>query len=217
LQARDEHGEPLSDRQIRDELVTMFIAGHETTATTLSWVWYILSTLPEVEERVHAEIDQVFGGNLPTVEEISRLHYTNMVVSETLRLHPAAFAFTRRAKTDDAIGGYRIPKGSMIFVTTFWTQQHPEFWSDPLRFDPDRFAPEQLAKQHKFAYFPFGGGPRQCIGKGFSLFEIPLVCAIIAQHYRLRLVPGHPIEQWVALTMRPRYGLPMTLREDVRS
>jgi cytochrome P450 len=211
LNAQSEAGEQMDDQQVRDELVTMFIAGHETSAHTLSWIWYVLSQYPEVEQRLHAEIDKVLQGMPPTVEHLPQLTYTQRVVNETLRLFPPTFSIVRHAIDDDDVGAYRIPRNSIVFLTPFFTQRHPAFWPDPLRFDPDRFTPELAAKRHKFAYFPFGSGPRICIGNNFALMELSLIVATIAQQYRLRLVPNHPVEPWVTLIMRPRYGLPMTL------
>ncbi len=216
LAAQDEAGEHMDDQQIRDELVTMFVAGHETSAHTLSWIWYVLSQHPEVESRLHAELDEVLQGVPPTVEHLPQLIYTQKVISETLRLYPPTFAIVRHAREEDEIGAYHIPRNSIVFLTPFFTQRHPEFWPDPLRFDPERFDPErftseQVAKRHKFAYCPFGSGPRKCFGNNFALMELSLIVATIAQKYRLCLVPHYPVEPWTTLIMRPRYGLEMTL------
>jgi cytochrome P450 len=209
--AQEEHGECMSDQQIRDELVTMFVAGHETTAHALSWFWYVLSEHPDVEERLHHELDEVLGGAVPTIEHLSRLSYLQMVLQETLRLYSPSFSLVRHVIADDEVGGYVLPKDSIVFVTPYFTHRHPDFWPDPDHFDPERFAPG--TRRHKFAYFPFGGGPRICIGNNFALMEMPLVIAVIAQRYRLRLVPGTRVEPWASLTMRPRYGLPMLLQQ----
>jgi cytochrome P450 len=212
LAARDEEtGEGMSDQQLRDEVVTLLLAGHETTSLALAWTWYLLSQHPEVEQRLHAELETVLGGQTPTFDHLNDLPYTRMVIQETLRLYPPAFGVTRHARADDEIGGYRVPAHSMIFLTPYYTHRHPAFWEEPERFDPERFTPERSLDRPRFAYAPFGGGPRQCIGNTFALMEAQLVLATVAQRYRLRLIPGHPVEPQVIFTVRPRYGLPMTL------
>jgi cytochrome P450 len=212
LSARDEEtGEGMSDQQLRDEVLILLLAGYETTATALTWTWYLLSQHPEVERHLHAELDTVLSGRLPTVEHLDALPYTRMVIQEVLRLYPPAFGFTRHAVASDEIGGYRIQANSMVFVSQYCTHRHPAFWEEPEVFDPERFTPERSAGRPRFAYFPFGGGPRQCIGNAFALMEAQLVLATVAQRYSLRLVPGHPVEPHVLVTLRPRYGLPMTL------
>jgi cytochrome P450 len=175
-------------------------------------VWYVLSQYPEVEQRLHAELETVLGGHPPTVEQLADLPYTLMVIQETMRLYSPVFGLTRHAIHDDSIGGYHIPANSLIFVSQYCTHRHPEFWENPEVFDPERFTPERSAGRPRFAYFPFGGGPRQCIGNTFALMEAQMVLATVAQRYRLRLVSGHPVEPQVSIAMRPRYGLPMTLQ-----
>jgi cytochrome P450 len=200
----------MNDQQVRDEVMTLLIAGHETVATALTWTWYLLSQHPEVERRLHSELDEVLGGHLPTVEHLARLSYTRMVIEEVLRLYPPAWVFGRKALADDEIGGYIIPANSMIVLSPYMTHRHPAFWENPEMFDPERFAPEREASRPHYAYFPFGGGPRICIGTNFALMETQLVLATIAQRYQLHLVPGHPIEPEALLSLRLRYGLPMT-------
>jgi cytochrome P450 len=212
LLARDETtGQGMSEQQIRDEVMTLLIAGRETVATTLMWTWYLLSEHPEVERRLHSELDEVLGGHLPTVEYLNRLSYTRMVTQEVLRLYPPAWVFGRKAIASDEINGYVIPASSMIVLSPYITHRHPALWEHADVFDPERFAPAQAAGRPHYAYFPFGGGPRICIGNNFALMETQLVLATIAQHYRLRLVPGHPVEPEAFLSLRPRAGLPMTL------
>jgi cytochrome P450 len=212
LSARDEEtGEGMSDQQVRDEVLILLLAGYETTATALTWTWYLLSQHPEVERRLHAELDTVLLGQRPSVEHLDKLPYTRMVIQEALRLYPSAFGLTRHAVAEDEIGGYRIEAKSMVFVSQYCTHRHPEFWEKPEVFDPERFTPEHSAGRPRFAYFPFGGGPRQCIGNAFALMETQLVLATVAQCCCLRLLPGHPVEPQVRLSLRPRYGLPMTL------
>jgi cytochrome P450 len=212
LAARDaETGEGMSDKQVRDEVMTLLIAGHETTANLLTWTWYLLAQHPEAERRLHDELSQVLGGRLPTVEDLPRLTYTTMVLEESLRLYPPVTGFNRKALAEDELGGYRVPANTLVWLSPHATQRHPEFWDDPDAFDPGRFAPERVAARPHFAYFPFGGGPRLCIGNNFAMMEAQLVLATIAQRYRLRLVPGHPVVPQVLLAMRPRDGLLMTL------
>jgi cytochrome P450 len=212
LAARDEEtGEGMSDQQVRDEVITLLLGGYETTSLALTWTWYLLSQYPDAEQRLHSELDAVLAGQTPTVEHLSALPYTRMVIQEALRLYPPAFGMTRYAVAADEIGGYPIPAHSIIFMTPYYTHRHPTFWEDPERFDPERFTPERSAGRPRFAYFPFGGGPRQCIGNTFAMMEAQLVLATVAQRYQLRLVPGHPVEPQVVFTVRPRYGMPMTL------
>jgi cytochrome P450 len=213
LQARDEEtGEGMTDRQVRDEVMTLLLAGHETTATALTWTWYLLSQYPEVEERLHAELDEVLAGQPPAVDHLPRLPYTRMILDETLRLYPPTFSLSRRALVDDEIGGYALPAKSTILLCPYTTHRHPAFWENPGVFDPERFSPERAADRPHFAYFPFGGGPRQCIGNQFALMEAQLILATIAQRYRLRPVAGHKVVPEVVLTIRPRHGLPVTLQ-----
>jgi cytochrome P450 len=212
LSARDqETGLGMDDRQVRDEVVTLLLAGHETTATMLAWTWYLLSQHPEVEHHLHIELDEVLGGQLPTVERLVDLPYTQMVIKEALRLYPPVFYLGRKARSDDEISGHAIPAGSMILLCPYTTHRHPDFWEQPEVFDPQRFTPERSAGRPHYAYFPFGGGPRLCIGQHLAMMEAQLILATIAQRYRLQLVPGHPVEPELSLTLRPRHGLPMTI------
>ena len=212
LSAQDEEtGESMSDQQLRDEVLTLLLGGHETTAAALTWTWYLLSQHPEVERRLHAELGTVLAGQLPTVEHLDALPYTRMVIQEAMRLYPPAFGFTRFATASDEIGGYPISANSVMFLSAYCTHRHPTFWEEPDVFDPERFTPERSAGRPRFAYFPFGGGPRQCIGNAFAMMEAQLVLATVAQRYSLRLLPGHPVEPKVLLTMQPRYSMPMTL------
>jgi cytochrome P450 len=213
LSARDEEtGLGMSDQQLRDEVLTLLLGGHETTAMALTWTWYLLSQHPEVECRLHAELDSVLSGQRPSVEHLDALPYTRMVIQEAMRLYPPVFGFTRFATASDEIGGYPVPAKSIIFLSAYCTHRHPACWEEPEVFDPQRFTPERSTGRPRFAYFPFGGGPRQCIGNTFAMMEAQLVLATIAQRYSLHLVPGHPVVPQVLLTMRPRYGLPMTLQ-----
>jgi cytochrome P450 len=210
--ARDEEtGAQMDDTQLVDESVTMMVAGHETTATTLSWVWALLHQNPEVEAKLHAEVDSVLGGRAPTLEDLPRLPYTRMIVDETLRLYPPVYVLSRKVREDDELCGFRIKGGASVDLSPYATQRLPEFWEQPEQFRPERFTPEAVAQRPRFAYFPFIGGPRQCIGNTFALMEAQLVVACIAQRFRLRMVPGYTPTPEPLITLRPTGGLPMHL------
>lgn len=208
LDAQDEEtGERMTDEQLRDEVMTILLAGHETTAVALAWTWYLLAQHPQVEQKLHAELDAVLAGRTPTLEDLPRLSYTRMVIEEVMRLYPPAWAIVRQAAVDDDLHGFRIPAKSPVIVMPYVTHRHPDFWERPNAFEPERFAPGRDVEHHKFAYFPFGGGPRQCIGNNFALMEAQLILATLAQHYTLDLVPDHPVEPEPTVTLRPRYGI----------
>jgi cytochrome P450 len=210
MQARDEEtGEPMSDSLLRDESITIFFAGHETTARTLAFLWHALDENPQVAERLHAEIDSVLGDDAPTIEHLKQLPYTLQVVKETLRLYPAAPLYARDAVTEDDIDGVRVPVGARMIVMPYLTHRHPEFWPDPLRFDPARWEPAEEAARHPYAYHPFAAGQRVCIGNNFSLFESHLLVAMLARRFVLRKVPGHEPQPWMEGTLGSRNGLPM--------
>jgi cytochrome P450 len=215
LHAQDEDtGERMSDKQLRDEAMTIFLAGHETTANALSWTWYLLSKHPDVARTLRAEVNQVLGGRVPTLEDLPKLRYTKMVIDESLRLFPPAWGVGRTALGDDEIDGYRIPGGAIVALSAYVTHRLPEFWDNPEGFDPERWTPERNEKRPRFAYFPFGGGPRLCIGNNFALMEAQLIVATIAQRYRIDLVPGHPIVPEPMVTLRPKHGVLMTLHRQ---
>jgi cytochrome P450 len=207
----EETGHGMNDQQVRDEVITLLIAGHETVSTALTWTWYLLSQHSEIEHRLHFELDEVLGSQMPTVDHFAKLAYTRMVLDEVLRLYPPAWIFGRKAIADDEIGDYVIPKNSMIVLSPYMTHRHPAFWKDPAEFDPERFRPACPAVRPHYAYFPFGGGPRMCIGNHFALMEMQLILATVAQCYKLRLIPGHQVEPEALLSLRPCYGLPMTI------
>jgi cytochrome P450 len=210
--ARDEEtGAQMDDTQLTDESVTMLVAGHETTATTLSWIWALLHQHPEVEARLHAEVDSVLAGRPPTLEDLPRLPYSRMVVDEALRLYPPVYVLSRKVLADDEVCGFRIPAGSSVDLSPYATQRLPEFWEEPEQFRPERFTPEQVAGRPRFAYFPFLGGPRQCIGNAFALMEAQLITVCISQRFRLRMVPGYTPTPEPLITLRPVGGLPMHL------
>jgi cytochrome P450 len=211
MEARDEEtGEGMSDKQLRDEVITLFLAGHETTANALTWASYLLSTHVAVAHRLQAEVDEALEGGIPTASDLPRLPYTRMVIDETLRLYPPAWITNRRAIEADTVCGNRIPADAMVSISPYVTHRDPKLWENPEGFDPDRFSPERAAGRPHYAYFPFGGGPRQCIGKGFALMEATLVLALLYQRCKMHLVPGRKIETEALATLRPRYGMWMT-------
>lgn len=217
LLARDEAtGTGMSDRQLRDEVMTILLAGHETTAVALSWTWYLLSQHLRIERNLHDELDGVLGGRTPTIDDLPNLPYTRMVVDESLRLYPPAWGVARQAKDADEMRGYDIAPRTPIATLTWVTHRHPEFWDTPEVFDPERFTPARSTGRPHFAYFPFGGGPRQCIGNNFALMEAQLILATLAQHYAPRLARGHRVEPQPLLTLRPRYGMRMHLGPRTR-
>jgi cytochrome P450 len=212
--AKDEEtGEAMDDEQLRDEVMTIFLAGHETTANALSWTFYLLSLHPDVERRMHAEVAEVLGDRIPTVEDLPRLSYTRQVLDESMRLYPPAWLISRSPIQDDQIGGYTIAAGESIFISPYTMHRNPAYWDNPEGFDPERFTPEKQAARPRLAYFPFGGGPRICIGNNFALMEAQLILAMVSQRYRLHLVPGHPVAPQPIITLRPRYGILMTLHQ----
>jgi cytochrome P450 len=202
-------GGGMSDAQLRDEAMTIFLAGHETTANALTWTWHLLSQNPDAEVRLHEELDRVLGARPPGVSDLPRLSYTEMVLSESMRLYPPAWVVGRRAIVDHELGGYRIPAGSILLLSQWITHRDARFFPDPLRFDPLRFTPEAVAARPKFAYFPFGGGPRVCIGEGFAWMEGVLLLAATAKRWRFVDAGGAPVRPAAMLTLRPRGGLPM--------
>ena len=217
IQARDEEtGEGMTDLQIRDEVMTIYLAGHETTANALAWTWYLLAKYPEAGRRLRAELAEVLGGRTPTMEDLPHLTYTTMVIREAMRLYPPAWIISRRTVAADTIGGYAVPAGTLILVSPYVTHRHPQFWENPEGFDPERFAPERFALDKfqdgpKFAYFPFGGGPRQCIGNGFALMEAQLIVATVAQRFEMALEPGLEIHLHPTITLRPLEPITMAL------
>jgi cytochrome P450 len=212
VDARDEDGARLTDKQVRDETISFFIAGHATIAAALTWTWYLLSTHPESWRRLRAEVDEVLGGRPPAAADLPRLRYAGMVVQEAMRLYPPVYLLLRRALADDEVGGYRIPAGADIAMCPYVTHRHPGFWDNPEGFDPERFAPELAGRRHRMAFFPFSGGPRRCIGEGFAQLQLPLVVAMVSQRYRLSLLPARPAEVGVAVTLCPR--TPMLMRVE---
>jgi cytochrome P450 len=213
LRAQDEDGSRLSRRQLRDEVMTLMFAGHDTTALTLTWCWYLLAQHPDVETKLHAELAQVLGGRAPTVDDVPNLKYTAMIVNEVLRLYPPAWGIAREAVDDCEIGGYRVPKGSIVLMSQSVMHRDGRYFEDPDSFRPERWTNGLAKTLPKYAYFPFGGGQRLCIGNAFALMESALLIATIAQSYRFALAANHAVEAHAALTLRPRYGMQMVLHK----
>src|ERR1041384_2324374 len=211
LAARDEDGSRMNDQQLRDEVMTLFLAGHETTALTLAWSWYLLGRNPEAERKFHAELDAVLSNRDTTFADLSQLKYTEQIVKESMRLYPPAYGLGREAINDCEISGYPVPGGTQVFMFQWATHRDARFFDQPLDFKPERWTPEFEAQLPKYAYFPFGAGPRICIGASFAMMEMILLLATIGRKYRLRLVPGHPAEVYPAMSLRPKNGVKITV------
>jgi cytochrome P450 len=213
LMAQDEEGDSgsMTDAQLRDEAMTLFVAGHETTANALTWTWYLLSEHPEVEAKLHEEIDSTLAGRLPTADDVARLPYTEMVFAEAMRLFPPAWTMGRRVLSDYQVGQYVVPAGSIVLLSQWVTHHDPRYYPEPFKFDPERWTAEAREARPKFAYFPFGGGPRVCIGEAFAWMEGALLIATIAQQWKMRLAPGHRVEPKPMITLRPKYGMRMVI------
>lgn len=207
LAAKGEDGEPLPVEDVRDEIITMFLAGHETTAIALTWTWYLLAQHPEVEAKLHEEWDNVLGGRIPTSDDLANLPYTKMVFQESMRLYSPVWSNARDTLEQDLIRGYEVEKGSMVFICPYLTHRHPDYWEDPDRFWPERFNEVNSKGRHKYAYVPFSVGPRMCIGNHFSTFEAQLLLATFGQKYRFALDPKNPPEMNFQITLRPKDGL----------
>jgi len=213
LQAKDEEdGRGISDRQIRDEVMTMFLAGHETTAVSLTWTWLLLGQHPEIQERVSAEARSVLSGGQPFTTDVSKLVLCEQVIRESMRLYPPAYVIGRRPLEDITIGGHFIPAGTNVLMSQWIVQRDPRWYDEPLRFHPDRWADGLASRLPKYAYFPFGGGPRVCIGNTFAMFEASLVLGLIAQRFKLELINPAPIRIQPAVTLRPAEPIQMRIK-----
>jgi cytochrome P450 len=201
-----------SDDMLRDQVITIFLAGFETVANALTWTWYLLSEHPEAEKKLSAEVSEVLGNRLPTADDVPRLRYTEMVFAESMRLYPPAWAMGREARADFDLGPYYLPAGTTILLSQFVTHRDARNFPDPLRFDPERFAPAGRATFPKFSYFPFGAGSRQCIGESLSWMEGALVISTIAQKWRLQMLPGQRVQPQALITLRPKFGMRMRLQ-----
>jgi cytochrome P450 len=216
LLAQDEEGASggMTDEQLRDEALTIFLAGHETTANALAWTWYLLAQNPDAEAKLHAELDAVLaGGRLPTVEDLPQLPYTEMILAESMRLYPPAWVIGRLTVKDYAVGDYVAAQGTLVLISQYVMHRDPRFFPDPLRFDPERFTTEAKEARPQYAYFPFGGGARRCIGEGFAWMEGTLIIAAIARRWRMRLVPEHTVVTHPRMTLRAKHGIRMTLED----
>jgi cytochrome P450 len=216
----DVSGTRMSPREIRDQVLTIFVAGHETTALSLMWTWYLLAMHPEHEARMHAELDSVLGGRQPAWPDVPRLTYTRMILQESMRLYPAVHTLAfRHALADDEVCGMRIPKGSLVTMIPWIIHRHRDQWQSPDRFDPERFLPEAVARRDRLAYIPFGFGPRICIGASFAMTEAVLILATLAQRFRLRVAPNCRVEPQAVFTLRAKNGMRMLIdpRPEARS
>jgi cytochrome P450 len=213
LSAHDDDGSQMTNRQLRDEVMTIFLAGHETVALTLSWTWYLLARHPEVEKKFHDELDQVLGGHLPAAEDLQRLKYTEQIAKESMRLYPPAYGVGRESIEDCEIGGYSIPKKSQLFMFQWATQRDVRYFEQPETFQPERWTEEFSNGLPKYAYFPFGGGPRACIGNYFAMMETILLLATIGQRFRFSLLPDRPVTLLPAMSLRPKQGVEVTLHK----
>lgn len=213
LAAQDEDGSQMTDQQLRDEAMTLFLAGHETTALTMSWTWYLLAQNPEVETKLLAEIESVLGGRTPTLADLPALKYADQIIKEAMRLYPPAYAMGRQALQEFELGGYRIPAKSQIFFFQYVTHRDPRYFDAPEQFKPERWTEEFVKQLPRYAYFPFGGGPRLCIGNSFAMMETVLLLTTIAQRFRLRLVSNEAIKPIPGITLRPEKGVKMRLEK----
>jgi cytochrome P450 len=212
LHAQDaDDGSRMTDRQVRDEIMTLFLAGHETTAVSLSWTWYLLARHPEVEARLVEELRGVLGGRLPTVGDLPRLRYTEMVVTESMRLYPPAYTITRRVAEPLEVGGHAIAPETVLVMSQWVVHRDGRWFDEPAAFQPDRWENDLAKRLPRYAYFPFGGGPRLCIGNTFALMEATLLLATIAQRFGFRLAPGAVVKPMLSVTLRPAEGIPMIL------
>jgi cytochrome P450 len=211
LLARDDDGNGMTDAQIRDEALTIVLAGHETTANALTWALYLLSQNPDVEAKLQQEVDSVLAGRVPALDDLKQLPYTEMVLKEAMRLYPPAWSVSRQTQEATELAGYPIRRKSMVIISIYAAHRDERFFPNPETFDPERFIPENEAQLHKYAYLPFGGGSRVCIGNAFAMMEARLILASIVQRYRLSLLDGHNVEPDPQLTLRPKYGMKMRL------
>ncbi|HWB64402.1 MAG TPA: cytochrome P450 [Chitinophagales bacterium] len=214
METKDEDtGEQMNNRQLRDETMTIFLAGHETTALALSWLWYLLDKNPAQAQKLYEEIDRVTTGQAPTAEMLHQMPYTRMVMDEALRMYPPAWLIMRESLDDDEVGGYAIPKGYTIMIPVYQIHHDPALWPEPDVFNPERFSKENAKAHHRFAYFPFGGGPRQCIGNNFALMEMQVIIVMMLQKFRFKTMPGFIPEMHPMVTLRMKNGMQMQVQK----
>jgi cytochrome P450 len=209
--AEDDSGERMTDKQLRDEVMTLFLAGHETTANALCWTFWLLSLAPDAEAKLAEELERVLDGRSPTMSDLSNLPYVERVLKESMRLYSPAWVVGREAIGECEVGGYRMPAGTTALMSQWVMHRDPRYHEAPERFEPDRWTAEYAKALARFAYFPFGGGPRQCIGAGFAMVEACLILATVAQLYRMDLAPGQKVEPYASITLRPKEGIHLTL------
>lgn len=212
VHARDDDGSRMTDRQLREEAMTLYLAGHETTALTLSWSWYLLAQHPKVEEKLVAEWAAVLAGRIPTADDLPHLPYTDAVITEAMRVYPPVYLIGREATTDLELGGYRVKKGTTIFMSQWVSHRDPRYFPDPEEFRPERWLDGLARRLPKYAYYPFGGGPRVCIGNTFALMEAAIILAAVGQKYRFTLEPDPPVEPQPQITLLPKSGIPAVLK-----
>jgi cytochrome P450 len=209
----EDDGQGMGLQQLHDEVLNICIGGYETTTNTLSWALYMLARHPEAEEKLHAEVDRVLDGRIPTFDDLPQLTYTRMIIDEILRIYSPAYQFMRRTREDDVVGGYRVPAETNVLINSYFLHRHPDFWDEPEAFRPERFSPEQIDARPKHVYVPFGSGSRICIGKHFALTELTLVLATIARHHRFVPLPGNPeVEPEPLITLHPKGGIHLGLQ-----
>lgn len=212
MDARDkETGEPMSDKELIDEVMTLIVAGSETSATTLNWCWYSLSQQPEVEAKLHAEVDNAGYAQVPGFENIMELPYIRQVTEEVLRLYPPVWLFTRKAIEDDQLGDYDVVAGTNIFIAPYFLHRHPDYWDEPEKFNPERFTPEAIKQRHKFAYIPFSAGPRRCIGDFFGIAETQIHFGLMARHFRMEYIEDYPVELAPEINLRTKHPINMRI------
>jgi cytochrome P450 len=212
----EDSGAAMSPREIRDQVLTIFVAGHETTALSLMWTWYLLSMNPEHEAHMHQELDRILGGREPSWPDVQRLTWTRMILQESMRLYPAVHTLAfRQALEDDIVCGMRVPKGAVVTIVPWIIHRHRSYWERPDRFEPERFTPDAVARRERLAYLPFGFGPRICIGAAFAMTEAVLILATLAQRFRLRVAPGCKVEPYAAFTLHAKYGMQMQVEKRI--
>lgn len=217
MQARDKAGEPMSDREVIDEILTLVVAGHETTASVLNWTWYLLSQNPRVESRLHEELAPLADAGAASLGGLEERGYVHQVLNEVMRLYPPGWLLSRRTVGPDVLGGYQVPAGANVLIPLYLVHRHPRYWSDPERFDPERFTADGVAERPRYAFVPFSAGPRHCIGETLALFEMLLhLCQIVPTH-RLIHVPDRPLELEAQINLRTRHPLMMRVERRARS